>query len=131
MARQVRVDLAAASRDSILALRRVERQQELIQRLHAAHGTRLQLNTLADDLGVSARTLARDVERLRLSGVPLRTHRGRGGGVSLSHTGALSPLTLDLPEAAALISSLAVLGPSVSHSATSAMQKLTAALQPR
>lgn len=124
------VDLAAASRDSVLALRRVERQQELIERLHAAHGTRLQLAGLADALGVSARTVARDVERLRLSGVPLRTHRGRGG-VSLPHISALPPVTLDLPEAAALISSLAVLGPSVSDSATSAMQKLTAALHPR
>ncbi len=96
MAGQDRVDLAAASRDSVLALRRVERQQELIERLHAAHGTRLQLTALAADLRVSARTLARDVERLRLSGVPLRTHRGRGGGVSLPHTGTLPPIVLDL-----------------------------------
>jgi hypothetical protein len=36
----------------------------------------------------------------------------------------------DLPEVAALMSSLAVLGPSVSQSAASAMRKLTEALDP-
>lgn len=50
--------------------------------------------------------------------------------MSLPHAGALTPNALELPEAAALISSLAVLGPSVSPSAASAMQKLTAALEP-
>jgi len=126
-----RVDLAAASRNSHLALRRVERQQALIERLHAARGARLMLGPLAHDLRVSHRTLARDVDRLRISGVPIRTHRGRGGGVSISYGGALAPIAFDLPEAAALMSSLAVLGPSVSQSATSAMQKLAAALQSR
>lgn len=126
---QPRVDLAAASRDGHLALRRVERQQALIERLHAARGTRLPLSTLASDLRVSPRTLARDVERLRISGVPIETRRGSGGGVSLPYSGALASITFDLPEAAAIRSSLAVLGPSVSPSATSAMRKLTAALQ--
>jgi predicted DNA-binding transcriptional regulator YafY len=127
---QPRVALAAASRDSHLALRRVERQQALIERLRAARGTRLPLGTLADGLRVSPRTLARDVERLRISGVPIQTHRGRGGGVSIPYGGALAPIVFDLSEAAALMSSLAVLGPSVSPSATSAMRKLAAALQP-
>jgi predicted DNA-binding transcriptional regulator YafY len=122
--------LAAASRDGHLALRRVERQQALIERLHAAHGERIALADLARDLGVSERTAARDVERLRLSGVPLRTHPGRGGGVSLLPTNATVAIEFDLPEAAALMSSLAVLGPSVSPSAASAMAKLAAALAP-
>jgi hypothetical protein len=39
-----------------------------------------------------------------------------------------SPVSFDLPEVAALLSSLAVLGPSVSDSAASAMRKLTDAL---
>ena len=100
--------LAAASRDGHLALRRVERQQALIERLHAAHGGRIALADLARDLGVSERTAARDVERLRLSGVPLLTHPGRGGGVSLPPT-RNRRRRVDLPEAAALMSSLAVL----------------------
>jgi len=90
----------------------------------------VRLADLASDLGVSERTAARDVERLQLSGVPLETHPGRGGGVSLSPTGEVLPVMFDLPEVAALMSSLAVLGPSVSQSAASAMRKLAEALSP-
>ena len=114
------IRLATASRDGHLALRRVERQQALIERLHAAHGERIQLADLARDLGVSVRTVARDIERLRLSGVPLSAHQGRGGGVSLLHTNAAIAIVFDLPEAAALMSSLAMLEPTVSESAMSA-----------
>lgn len=123
--------LAAASRDGHLALRRVERQQALIERLHAARGGRLRIGELARDLGVSERTVARDVERLRFSGVPLDTHRGRGGGVSLRSHGKPITIAFDLPEVAALMSSLAVLGPTVSDSAGSAMRKLAGSLNGR
>lgn len=122
------IQLAASSRDGHLALRRVERQQALIERLHAARGQRIRLGELARDLGVSVRTIARDVERLRLSGVPLDVRQGRGGGVSLLPMGAVISIVFDLPEVAALMSSLAVLGPTVSESAASAMRKLAEAL---
>ena len=83
--------LAAASRDSVLALRRVERQQALIERLHSAR-RRIQLAELAHELGVSARTAARDVERLREGGLPLDVRQGRGGGVALrATTGPVRP----------------------------------------
>lgn len=77
---------------------------------------------------MSTRTVARDVERLRLSGVPLSTHRGRGGGVSLDAHHVPTSIAFDVPEIAALISSLVVLGPTVSQSARSAMRKLAQAL---
>jgi len=124
-----RIELATASRSGHLALRRVERQQSLIERLHAARGTRVPLGVLARELAVSERTVARDVERLRLSGVPVESFQGRGGGVSLLPTNATISIALDLAEAAALMSSLAVLGPTVSPSAASAMRKLAQALQ--
>jgi predicted DNA-binding transcriptional regulator YafY len=119
--------LATASRDSVLALRRVERQQAIIERLHTAR-RRIRLADLARDLGVSMRTAARDVERLRDGGVPLDVRQGRGGGVALRATAGLVRVELDLPEAAALMSSLAVLGPTVTPSAASAMRKLVAAM---
>ena len=124
-----RIRLAASSRDGHQALRRVERQQALIEHLHAARGRRVQLSELADEFGVSDRTIARDVERLRLSGVPLHTHQGRGGGVSLPPAHGAITIVFDLPEAAALMSSLAALGPTVSDSAASAMRKLIKALK--
>lgn len=123
-----RTRLAASSRDGHLALRRVERQHAIIERLNRTSGTRVRLEQLADALGVSVRTVARDVERLRLSGVPLEVSPGRGGGVSLRPVRAPAPIEFDLPEVAALMSSLAVLGPSVSESAASAMCKLAESL---
>jgi predicted DNA-binding transcriptional regulator YafY len=105
------IRLATSSRDSHLALRRVvARQQALIKRLHAAHGERMRLEELARELGVSERTVARDVERLRSSGVPLDTSKGRTGGVRLVPANAPVTIVFDLPEVAALMSSLAVLG---------------------
>ena len=124
------IELAAASRDGHLALRRVERQQVLIERVHAAGGRRVRSADLAREFAVSVRTVARDVERLRLSGVPLVVHQGRNGGVSLSPRHAVAPVTFTLPEVAALMSSLTVLGPTASQSATSAMTKLADALAP-
>lgn len=114
--------------EGFLALRRVERQQWLIERLHAVRGRLLPIETLAAELGVSGRTVARDVERLRSSGVPLETVPGRGGGVRLRPARAAIPIEFDLPEVAALMSSLAVLGPTASDSAASAMRKLVRAL---
>jgi predicted DNA-binding transcriptional regulator YafY len=70
------------------------------------------------------------VERLVLSGVPLDVRQGRGGGVRIAPAVAVRPIVFDLPELAALISSLTVLGPTVSESAGSAMRKLIAALEP-
>jgi len=75
-----RIELVTSSRDGHLALRRVERQQALIERLRAARGTRMRLASLPRELGVSVRTIAPDVERLRLSWVPLAAHQGRGVG---------------------------------------------------
>jgi predicted DNA-binding transcriptional regulator YafY len=117
---------SAASRDSHPTLRRVERQQHLIERLHAsAH--RITLGTLAHDFGVSERTIARDIERLRLSRVPIDVATGRGGGAFIGRRDRIAPIAFDLPEIAALMSSLAALGPTASESATSAMHKLTTA----
>lgn len=121
--------VAAASRDGHLALRRVERQQRLVELLYAS-GRRHTLAELGRELGVSARTVARDVERMRLSGAPVRVTPGRAGGVALERIGTVATISFDLPEVAALMSSLAVLGPSVSDSAGSAMRKLTDALSP-
>jgi predicted DNA-binding transcriptional regulator YafY len=58
---------------------------------------------LADRLGVSARTLRRDVERLRDLGYPVQAQPGTGGGYELAAGAALPPLGLDEEEAVALI----------------------------
>ena len=57
---------------------------------------------LAERLGVSARTLRRDVDRLRELGYPVTAHPGVDGGYQLAPGAALPPLVLDDEEAVAL-----------------------------
>jgi predicted DNA-binding transcriptional regulator YafY len=57
---------------------------------------------LADRLGVSPRTLRRDVERLRELGYPVDANRGVDGGYQLAAGAALPPLVVDDEEAVAL-----------------------------
>jgi predicted DNA-binding transcriptional regulator YafY len=57
---------------------------------------------LARRLGVSVRTLRRDVERLRELGYPVEAQRGVDGGYALAPGAALPPLVLDDDEAVAL-----------------------------
>jgi predicted DNA-binding transcriptional regulator YafY len=58
---------------------------------------------LADRLGVSARTVRRDVERLRDLGYPVHATRGTAGGYRLAAGAALPPLLLDDEEAVAVV----------------------------
>ncbi|MEV0429776.1 YafY family protein [Micromonospora sp. NPDC050495] len=57
---------------------------------------------LAGRLGVSERTLRRDVERLRQLGYPVGAARGTDGGYQLAPGAVLPPLLLDDEEAVAL-----------------------------
>lgn len=57
---------------------------------------------LAERLGVSPRTLRRDVDRLRELGYPVTAHRGVDGGYQLQAGAALPPLVVDDEEAVAL-----------------------------
>lgn len=57
---------------------------------------------LAERLGVSPRTLRRDVDRLRELGYPVAAHPGVDGGYQLAAGAALPPLVVDDEEAVAL-----------------------------
>jgi predicted DNA-binding transcriptional regulator YafY len=57
---------------------------------------------LADRLGVSPRTLRRDVDRLRELGYPVTAQPGVDGGYQLASGAALPPLVVDDEEAVAL-----------------------------
>ena len=62
---------------------------------------------LAERLGVSGRTLRRDISRLRGYGYPVRTQPGPGGHYLLAAGAALPPLTFDDDEAVATLVALA------------------------
>jgi predicted DNA-binding transcriptional regulator YafY len=57
---------------------------------------------LAARLGVTARSVRRDVQRLRELGYPVRASKGIGGGYQLGAGRALPPLLLDAEEAVAV-----------------------------
>lgn len=57
---------------------------------------------LADELGVSCRTVRRDVDKLRLLGYPITAIGGVGGGYQLAAGASLPPLLLDDDEAVAV-----------------------------
>src|ERR1700676_3968885 len=57
---------------------------------------------LAERLGVTTRSVRRDVERLRDLGYRVHASRGHGGGYQLGAGGALPPLLLDPDEAVAV-----------------------------
>ncbi|MFC4537021.1 helix-turn-helix transcriptional regulator [Sphaerisporangium dianthi] len=61
---------------------------------------------LADRLGVTTRTVRRDVERLRTLGYPVHAGQGVGGGYRLGPGQDLPPLLLDDEEAIAVVASL-------------------------
>lgn len=58
---------------------------------------------LAERLGVSPRTLRRDVDRLRELGYPVESQRGVDGGYQLAAGASLPPLLLDDEEAVAIV----------------------------
>ena len=90
---------------------------------------------LAARLGVSARTLRRDVDRLRELGYPVDATRGLDGGYRLGPGGRLPPLLLSADEAVAAVIGLrsAASQPiaGIADGAMSALLKITQLLPPR
>jgi predicted DNA-binding transcriptional regulator YafY len=92
-------------------------------------------STLADRLGVSVRTLRRDIDRLRELGYPVDAHRGVDGGYQLAAGAALPPLVVDDEEAVALAVGMqaavngAVAG--IEESAVRALTKVVQVMPPR
>ncbi|MGW4791246.1 helix-turn-helix transcriptional regulator [Nonomuraea sp. NPDC004297] len=80
---------------------------------------------LADRLGVTPRTVRRDVERLRALGYPVRANQGTGGGYQLGPGRDLPPLLLDDEEAiATAVSLLAGAGGAVAGAGEAALRAL-------
>jgi predicted DNA-binding transcriptional regulator YafY len=81
---------------------------------------------LAHRLGVTARTVRRDVDRLRTLGYPVHASQGVGGGYQLGPGQDLPPLLLDDEEAiATAVSLLAGAGGAVAGAGDAALRALT------
>jgi predicted DNA-binding transcriptional regulator YafY len=107
---------------------RVARLHELIEALRMRAPRPVTGGELAERVGVSVRTIERDVAALRAAGVPVTVQRGRGGGYGIDARPRLPPVVLTPGEAAALVTVVAAVGPHVSAAAHTALQKLLAAL---
>ncbi|TQL02598.1 YafY family protein [Cellulomonas sp. SLBN-39] len=79
---------------------------------------------LAGRLGVSLRTLRRDVDRLRELGYPVAARRGIDGGYALAPGAALPPLVLDDDEAVALAVGLSAAATGVAGLTEASVQAL-------
>jgi predicted DNA-binding transcriptional regulator YafY len=111
---------------------RTARLLELLIRVQTK--TRFTAQELAEEFGVSSRTILRDLRALSEMGVPLRSMPGPGGGYALPRGGRRLTPSLTVDEALGLIVSYeALLRYSVSPFSTqnlSAITKLRAALAP-
>ena len=109
---------------------RAERLEALIAALRASEGT--SMTALAEELGVSVRTIRRDIATLRQRGLDIEGDRGRGGGVRFSRVAPLPPLRLDEREAIGLWLSVQIArratGMPWSRSSSVAIHKVVSAL---
>src|SRR5262245_11104603 len=108
---------------------RAERLLSILMALQ--RGQALTAGELAQRLGVSVRTIFRDVDALSAMGVPVYTEAGRGGGIRLveGYTSDLTGLSPGEAEALALIASPASIGVrELAMPAHSALDKLAAAV---
>ncbi|MGH8838688.1 MAG: helix-turn-helix transcriptional regulator [Jiangellaceae bacterium] len=89
---------------------------------------------LAHELGVSARTLHRDLAFLRDLGMPIDGDRGRGGGLRLEHGWSLGRVHLSETEAIGLLLSLTIAekvgSPLLLHDARSIAGKIAVSFAP-
>jgi predicted DNA-binding transcriptional regulator YafY len=110
------------------ALPLIERQHALIEELRARAPRYVTGAVLATRTGTTVRTVERDVARLVAAGVPVQVRRGPGGGYRISARRELPPIAFSPGEAAALVASLVAVGPYISATARTALDKLLSAL---
>jgi predicted DNA-binding transcriptional regulator YafY len=84
---------------------RLERLEKLTNRLKLNQP--VVLREIADEFGVSLRTINRDVNLLRNRGLPIESDRGRGGGVRIARTWGIGRVALTYHEAVDLLISIA------------------------
>lgn len=111
-----------------LSIARVERQHRLIEELRAKAPRFVPGEVLGSNLGISVRTIERDVAQLTEAGIPIDVRRGPGGGYAIDSRSKLSPIVLTPGEAAAIIAALVAIGPYSSAAAQSALTKIIGAL---
>ncbi len=113
-------------------LDRGDRLDALVALIRASEG--ISMGEAAGQLGVSVRTVRRDVELLRTRGMEIEGDRGRGGGIRFARYAPLPPLQLDAQQAVGLWLSVQIArrvsGLPFSRGSHAALAKVMAALPP-
>src|SRR5688572_2609188 len=94
------VDIAPMVTESVTIMPRAERLMELADLLRGCETATV--SDLAHELGVSRRTLLRDLVALRERGMPISGEAGPGGGVRLEGDRGLAAVHLSLGEIVAI-----------------------------
>jgi len=89
------------------SIEKLDRLDQLIGKLKA--GEACTAGSLADEFGVSLRTMMRDLKTLREKGYPIDADKGRGGGVRLYPRWGVGRLTMNYREVIDLLLALNVL----------------------
>ncbi|MFD9925051.1 helix-turn-helix transcriptional regulator [[Kitasatospora] papulosa] len=89
-------------------MKRAERQYALVDLLRGARRPRPAAR-LADEFGVSTRTIERDIASLQLAGVPIYAEHGATGGYAILREYSLPPLNLSATESLVVLAGLALL----------------------
>lgn len=87
-------------------LERIQRLDILKARMKS--GDAITVALIAEEFGVSTRTISRDIEILRDQGLPIDADRGRGGGIRLQQNWSVGRINLTYTEAVDLMISLAI-----------------------
>ncbi|WHI48382.1 helix-turn-helix transcriptional regulator [Microbulbifer sp. JMSA004] len=87
-------------------LSRIDRLEVITARLKSDEP--ITIGEIAKEVGVSIRTLNRDIEVLRSRGLPIETDVGRGGGIRLDQRWGVGRVNLNYTEAVDLMISLAI-----------------------
>ncbi|MGI5130256.1 helix-turn-helix transcriptional regulator [Pseudonocardia sp. CA-107938] len=110
-------------------MNRTDRLYALVEELRAVAPRPRSARWLADRFEVSIRTVERDLDALRQSGVPIWAEPGRTGGYALDRDRTLPPLALTAAEALAISVALrTAAGSPFDRAARSAAQKVLATL---
>lgn len=97
-------------------MQRLERLFAINETLRRASPGRLSAARLAEEFGVTRRTIERDIAALNAAGVPLYAERGRSGGhISLDQLGNVV-VTLTPAEVTALLLAVTAAGPDMPYS---------------
>ena len=112
-------------------MKRAERLHALSEMLRRQGPRGCTAERLADEFGVSVRTIKRDLDSLERSGLPLWSRPGPGGGYGLAATASLRPVSLSPAQAVALLAAVSA-APDAPYSdlAAAGVRKIVDVLDP-